>query len=172
VSLMLSRKHTVFVADTTVHEMPTAIQLADIAEQTARLVRRMGHEPRVALLASSTFGNPATERSDAQREAVAILEKRGVDFEFDGDIAADVALNMDLMRLYPFCRLTGPANVLLMPAVHSASISTRMVQELGGGTVVGPMIIGLSHPVQIAHIGAKVSDLVNMAALAAYDLSR
>ena len=172
VSLMLSRKHTVFVADTTVHEMPTAIQLADIAEQTARLVRRMGHEPRVALLASSTFGNPATERSDAQREAVAILEKRGVDFEFDGDIAADVALNMDLMKLYPFCRLTGPANVLLMPAVHSASISTRMVQELGGGTVVGPMIIGLAHPVQIAHIGAKVSDLVNMAALAAYDLSR
>lgn len=172
VSLMLARRHTVFVADTTVHEMPTATQLADIAEQTARLVRRMGHEPRVALLASSTFGNPGTERSDAQREAVAILLKRGVDFEFDGDIAADVALNPELMKLFPFCRLTAPANVLIMPAVHSASISTRMVQELGGGTVIGPILTGLERPVQIAPIGAKVSELVNMAALAAYDLSR
>ncbi|HBF97266.1 MAG TPA: NADP-dependent malic enzyme [Alphaproteobacteria bacterium] len=172
VSLLIARGHTVFVADTTVHEMPTAVELADIAEQTAAVVRRMGHEPRVALLASSTFGNPATERSDTQREAVAILERRKVDFEFDGDIAADVALNPDLMKLYPFCRLTAPANVLIMPAIHSASISTRMVEELGGGSVVGPFLIGLERPVQIAPIGATVSEIVNMAALAAFDLSR
>jgi malate dehydrogenase (oxaloacetate-decarboxylating)(NADP+) len=123
------------------------------------------------MLAFSTFGHPEGERSDRVREAVQILDARKVDFEYDGEMAADVALNPDAAALYPFCRLTGPANVLVMPAFHSASISTKMLQELGGATVVGPLLVGLGKPVQIATLGATASDLVNMAAIAAYNLS-
>ena len=116
-------------------------------------------EPRVALLAYSTFGHPRGERSDKVREAVDILNKRQVDFEFDGDMAADVALNRDAMKLYPFCRLSDTANVLIMPAFHSASISTKMLKELGGATLIGPMLVGMTHSVQICQLGAKDSDL-------------
>jgi malate dehydrogenase (oxaloacetate-decarboxylating)(NADP+) len=128
--------------------------------------------PRVALLAYSTFGQPRGERSDVVRDAVRILDERGVDFEYDGDMAADVALNRDLMRHYPFCRLTDTANVLVMPAFHAASISTKMLKELGGATVIGPILVGLSQPVQICAFGAKDADIVNMAAIAAYGASR
>ncbi|MCK5749924.1 MAG: NADP-dependent malic enzyme, partial [Oricola sp.] len=168
-SLALCRGRTVLVADTAVHDMPNAEQLADIAEEAAGQARRMGYEPRVALLAYSTFGDPPSERSEQVRQAVRILDKRRVDFEYDGEMAADVALNADLMRQYPFCRLSGPANVLVMPAFHSASISTRMLQELGGSTVIGPLLVGLNKPVQIVSLGAKDADIVNMAALAAYN---
>ena len=121
------------------------------------------------MLAFSTFGQPPGERSQRLIEAIQILDKRRVDFEYDGEMAADVALNYPLMqRQYPFCRLSGPANVLVMPAFHSASISTRMLQELGGSTVIGPLLVGLNKPVQIVSLNAKDSDIVNMAAIAAY----
>jgi malate dehydrogenase (oxaloacetate-decarboxylating)(NADP+) len=168
VSIALCRGRTVIVADTAVHEMPNAEQLADIAEEAAGFARRMGYEPRLAMLAYSTFGHPPGERSERIQEAVKILEKRRVDFEYDGEMAADVALNPRLMQQYPFCRLSGPANVLIMPAFHSASISTKMLQELGGSTVIGPLLVGLNKPVQIVSLNAKDSDIVNMAAIAAY----
>ncbi|MBV2186034.1 MAG: NADP-dependent malic enzyme [Rhizobium sp.] len=169
VSLALTRGRTVLVADTAVHDMPTAEELADIAEEAAGLAHRLGYEPRVALLAYSTFGHPTGERSERLREAVKILDKRHVDFEYDGEMGADVALNAHRMEQYPFCRLSGTANVLVMPAIHSASISTKMLQELGGSTVIGPLLVGLEKSVQIAQIGAKDTDIVNMAAIAAYN---
>jgi malate dehydrogenase (oxaloacetate-decarboxylating)(NADP+) len=136
-----------------------------------RVARRLAMEPRVALLAYSTFGHPRGERSDRVREAISILDKRQVEFEYDGDMAADVALNREALRQYPFCRLKDTANVLIMPAFHSASISTKMLKELGGATLIGPMLVGLTHSVQICPLGAKDSDVVNMAALAAYDIN-
>ena len=170
VSMIIARGRTVLIADTNVHDMPDSEELADIAVQAADVARRLGYEPRVALLAYSTFGHPQGERSQRVREAVELLDQRRVDFEYDGEMAADVALNRDAMSLYPFCRLTEPANVLIMPAIHSASISTKMLQELGGSTVIGPLLVGMSRAVQIVPISSTVSDLVNMAALAAYDL--
>ncbi|MEQ8482142.1 MAG: NADP-dependent malic enzyme [Hoeflea sp.] len=169
VSLALCRGRTVFVADTAVIDMPNSEELADIAEEVAGMARRLGYEPRVAMLAYSTFGHPTGERSDRVREAVKILDKRRVDFEYDGEMAADVALNAKVMEQYPFCRLSGTANVLVMPAFHSASISTKMLEELGGSTVIGPLLVGLNKSVQIVPMGAKDSDIVNMAAIAAYN---
>ncbi len=172
VSLALNRGRAVVIADTSIHNMPTPEELANIAEEAARAASNFGLVPRVALLAYSTFGQPRGERSDEVRDAVKILEQRGVDFEFDGDMAADVALNEDLMALYPFCRLTGPANVLIMPAFHAASISTKMLGSLGGATIIGPVLVGMSHSVQICTLGATDTEIVNMAALAAYDVNR
>ncbi|MDB5557471.1 MAG: malic enzyme, partial [Enterovirga sp.] len=170
VSLCLTRVGTVLVADTAVTEMPDAHALAEIAVEAAGAARRLGMEPRVALLAFSSFGHPEGERSRHVREAVKVLDGMRVDFEYDGDMAADVALNPEHMAAYPFCRLSGPANVLVMPAFHSASISTRMLQELGGSTVVGPLIVGLDKPVQIVSLGATDTDLVRMAALAGFNI--
>ncbi|WP_419907470.1 NADP-dependent malic enzyme [Hoeflea sp.] len=170
VSLALCRGRTVLVADTAVIDMPDSEELADIAEEAAGVARRLGYEPRVAMLAYSTFGHPRGERAERVREAVNILDKRRVDFEYDGEMAADVALNLDVMRQYPFCRLSGPANVLVMPAFHSASISTKMLQELGGSTVIGPLLVGLDKSIQIVSMGARDSDIVNMAAIAAYNV--
>ncbi|BCH13302.1 MULTISPECIES: NADP-dependent malic enzyme [unclassified Mesorhizobium] len=167
-SIVLARGRTVIVADTAVHDMPNAEQIADIAEEAAGFARRMGYEPRLAMLAYSTFGHPQGERSERIQEAVRILDKRRVDFEYDGEMAADVALSARAMAQYPFIRLAGPANVLIMPAFHSASISTKMLQELGGSTVIGPLLVGLDKPVQIVSLNAKDSDIVNMAAIAAY----
>ncbi|MDN5925796.1 MAG: NADP-dependent malic enzyme [Hyphomicrobiales bacterium] len=169
VSIALCRGRTVLVADTAVHDMPNAEEIADIAEEAAGFARRMGYEPRVAMLAHSTFGHPESERSERIQEAVKLLDKRRVDFEYDGEMAADVALNSRLLKQYPFCRLSGPANVLVMPAFHSASISTRMLQELGGSTVIGPLLVGLNKPVEIVSLNSKDSDIVNMAAIAAYN---
>lgn len=170
VTIALCKERTVLVTDTAVHDMPNAEELADIAEEASGAARKLGIEPRVAMLAYSTFGHPEGERSDNLREAVKLLKRRRVDFEFDGEMAADVALNPSLMAAYPFCRLTGPANVLVMPAFHAASISTKMLQELGGATLLGPLLVGLDKPVQILPLGAKDVDIVNMAALAAYNL--
>jgi malate dehydrogenase (oxaloacetate-decarboxylating)(NADP+) len=171
VSLVVTRGHTVLVADTAVTEMPDANDLAEIAIEAAGVARRLGYEPRLALLAFSTFGYPQGERSARVQEAVRILDHRRVDFEYDGDMAADVALNPELMAAYPFCRLSRPANVLIMPAFHSASISTKLLQELGGATVIGPLLVGLDRPVQIVPLSAKDSQLSNMAAFAAYNIS-
>ena len=170
VSLCLTRGRTVLVADTAITEMPDANALAEIAVEAAGAARRLGMEPRVALLAFSTFGHPEGERSHHVKAAVKLLDERRVDFEYDGDMAADVALNRDLMATFPFCRLTGPANVLVMPAFHSASISTRMLGELGGATVVGPLLVGLDKPVQIVGLKSTDTDLVRMAALAGFDI--
>lgn len=170
VSLCLARGHTVLVADTAIHEMPDARELAEIAMESAGVARRLGYEPRVALLSFTNFGQPRAERAEKIQEAVRILDGMRVDFEYDGEMAADVALNRDLMAQYPFSRLTGPANVLVMPAFHSASISTKMLQELGGAMVMGPLVVGLDKPVQIVSLGATDNDIVNMAALAAYNI--
>jgi malate dehydrogenase (oxaloacetate-decarboxylating)(NADP+) len=170
-SMILSRERIVLVADTAITEMPTSQELAEIAIEAAGVARRMGYEPRVAMLAFSTFGHPQGERSARVIEAVKILDRSRVDFEYDGDMAADVALNPAAAAAYPFCRLTGPANVLIMPAFHSASISTKLLQELGGATVIGPMLVGLDRPVQIAPLGARDTQLVNMAAVAAFNVS-
>ena len=172
VTLALCRGRGVLVADTNVHDMPTAEELANIAVEAASAARKFGIEPRVAMLAYSNFGQPQSERTDTVRRAVELLDERQVDFEFDGDMAADVALSPDLMKLYPFCRLSGPANVLVMPAFHAASISIKMLHELGGATVIGPLLVGLDKSVQISALGAKDADLVNLAALAAYNLGK
>ncbi len=171
--IVVTRDRTVFIADTNVHVVPDAETLADIAVQSAAKARQMGHEPRVALLSFSNFGNPMRGQADRIRHAVEILDSRDVDFEYDGEMAADTALNFALMqRMYPFCRLSGPANVLVMPALHSANISAKLMQELGGGSVIGPMLLGLSKPAQIVPMGATVNDIVNAAALVAYDSIR
>jgi malate dehydrogenase (oxaloacetate-decarboxylating)(NADP+) len=170
VSLVLTRGRTVLVADTAITELPDEHQLAQIAIEAAGAARRLGYEPRIGMLAFSTFGHPAGERSDRVRKAVAILDGMGVNFEYEGEMAADVALNRDVMAQYPFCRLTGTANVLVMPAFHAASISTKMLQELGGATVIGPMLVGLDKSVQIVHLGARDSDIVNAATMAAFGI--
>jgi malate dehydrogenase (oxaloacetate-decarboxylating)(NADP+) len=170
ISLVLARGRPVLVADTAITEMPKASELADIAVEAAGVARRFGYEPRVALLAFSTFGHPPGERAAHVIEAVKILDSRRVDFQYEGEMAADVALNPEVAAAYPFSRLTGPANVLIMPAFHSASISTKLLQELGGATVIGPIMVGLDRPVQIVQLGAKDSQLVNMAALAAFNV--
>lgn len=172
ISLVISRGRTVLVADTSVHQMPNAVELADITVEAAGVAQRLGFDPRVALLAYSNFGQPMSERAETVREAIKILDERGVDFQYDGEMTASVALSRKAMGQYPFCRLGGAANVLIMPAYHAASIATEMLQELGGGTVVGPLLVGLSKPVQIVSLNATDNDIVNMAALAAYDLSR
>ncbi|MGE3869528.1 MAG: phosphate acyltransferase, partial [Pseudorhodoplanes sp.] len=171
VSLVLARGRTLLVADTAVTEMPDAEELAEIAVEAAGTARRFGYEPKLAMLAFSSFGHPPGERSARVQEAVRILDRRHVDFEYDGEMAADVALNPEAAAAYPFSRLTGPANVLVMPAFHSASISTKLLQELGGATVIGPILVGLDRPVQIVQLGAKDTNLVNMAALAAFNVS-
>ncbi len=167
-TIAICRGRNVIVADTAISDMPSAEELANIACEAAGFARTMGYEPRVAMLAYSTFGHPAGERSQKVRDAVKLLDQRGVDFEYDGEMGADVALNPEKMALYPFCRLTGPANVLVMPAFHSASISTLMLQELGGSTIIGPILTGLAKPVQIVRMGVRDSDIVNMAAIAAF----
>ena len=171
VSLVIARGRTVLVADTAMHEMPDAETIADIAVEVAAVARKLGYEPRLALLAFSTFGNPPGQRAAHVQEAVRILDQRRVDFEYDGEMAADVALNPDLMAAYPFCRLSGPANVLVMPAFHSASIATKMLQELGGANVIGPLLVGLDRSVQIVNMGATDNDIVNMAAFSAFNVS-
>ncbi|HEU5048047.1 MAG TPA: NADP-dependent malic enzyme [Rickettsiales bacterium] len=168
-TIMIAKGRTVFISDTTVHELPSAEELAHIAVKTAEKARQMGHDPRVAFLSFSTFGNPMREKAQRVRDAINVMDSMEVDFEYDGEMSADVALNKDLMALYPFCRLSGPANVLVMPALHSAHISSKMLQELGDGVTIGPIIIGLEKPVQIAQMNSTVSDIINLAAIAAID---
>jgi malate dehydrogenase (oxaloacetate-decarboxylating)(NADP+) len=166
-SLLLAQDKTVLIADTAVNETPTPEELADIAVQSAAKARVLGHEPRVALLSYSTFGYPSAAKTTRIREAVKLLDARGVDFEYDGEMSADVALDSDLQKLFPFCRLSGPANILVMPGLHAANIASKLVQKLGGGTVIGPLLMGLEKPVQIVQLGATVSDVLNLAAFSA-----
>ena len=169
ISIVVARGRTVFMADTAVHDRPNAVQLAHIAEQSAAEARAMGHEPRVAFVSYSNFGNPPGAPMTALREAVALLDARKVDFEYDGEMAADVALDPDLRDAYPFIRLSGPANILVMAGLHAASSASKMLQKLGGATIIGPLLMGLERPAQIVSMGASVSDLVSHAALAAHE---
>jgi len=170
VSIVIGKAGPMLIADTSVTEMPGAQDLAEIAISAARAAHKLGFTPKLAFLSYSTFGNPPGERMEKVRDAVALLDARGnVGFEYDGEMAVDVALNPDARRLYPFARLTGPANVLVMPAIHSASISTKMAAALGGATVIGPLLVGLKSSVQIAQLDATAQDIVNLAAFAAYN---
>jgi len=168
-SLIIDRGRTLFVADTVVAESPNPRALADIARQSAAEARRFGHEPRVALISFANFGHPALPRAELVREAVQILDKEGADFEYDGEMAIDVALNKDLLANYPFCRLTDTANVLVMPGLHSAQISMKLLASVSGATVLGPLIKGLSKPVQVVPMGSTVADMVTLAALTAHE---
>ncbi|MFD1787325.1 NADP-dependent malic enzyme [Sphingomonas floccifaciens] len=172
VHVLVGQSHTVFIADTTVNERPTAEQLADFAEQTAAVARRMGHEPRVAFLSYSTFGNPKGAFLENVRDAVAVLDGRDVSFEYEGEMPPDVALNPKQLANYPFARLSGPANVLIMPGLQSAHISAKLLRELGGETVIGPMLLGMEKPVQIAPMTSTASELVTLAVLAAGGIAR
>lgn len=167
IHLLVGQSHTVFMADTTINERPSAEELADIAERTAAVARRMGHEPRVAFLSYSTFGNPSGQWIDNVRDGVAALDRRQVGFEYEGEMAPDVALNPRQMANFPFARLSGPANVLVMPGLQSANISAKLLRELGGDDVIGPMLIGMEKPVQIAPMTSTANELVTLAVLAA-----
>ncbi len=168
-SILLAKGRTLFVADTSIHELPNAEELAEIAIQAAETVRKLGKTPRVAFLSYSTFGNPPGDRGEKVREAIRILDARGVDFEYEGEMPPELALDPDARAAYPFMRLSSHANVLVMPAIHSASISTRLVQQLGGATVIGPLLVGLEKSVQIVSLGASVSEIITAATFAAYD---
>jgi malate dehydrogenase (oxaloacetate-decarboxylating)(NADP+) len=168
-SIALAKGRTLFIADTNIAEFPDSEALADIAEETAATAKGFGFTPRVAFLSYSTFGNPSGNRSDKLQEAVRLLDQRGVDFEYEGEMNVDVALDPSHRFLYPFSRLKGPANVLVMPAIHAASIATKLLRVAGGATVIGPMLVGVEKPVQIARLGASVSEITTLAALAAYD---
>ena len=167
VTAVLHKGRIVLIADTLVHEWPETEDLANIAERAAAVARGLGLEPRVAFVSFSTFGYPISERAEKMHEAPAILDARGVDFEFDGEMTADVALNADVLAQYPFCRLSGPANILVVPARHSASISVKMMQELAGATVIGPILSGIDQPIQICSTNSTSNDILNMAVLAA-----
>ncbi|WP_422058253.1 NADP-dependent malic enzyme [Sphingomonas sp.] len=170
--LMVGQSHTVFIADTTVNERPTAEELADIAEQTAQVARQMGHEPRVAFLSYSNFGNPKGAFLENIRDAVKVLDGRGVSFEYEGEMAPDVALNPRQLANYPFARLSGPANILIMPGLQSAHISAKLLRELGGDSMIGPMLVGMEKPVQVAPMTSSAGDLVTLAVLAAGGIAR
>ncbi len=168
-TLMIGARGTTrFIADTLMHFRPDAPQLADICCGAAAAARELGHEPRIALLSHSTFGNPLHPRGNTIRDAVALLDARGVDFEYDGEMSPDVALDPSYRALYPFCRLTGPANVLVMPGLHSSHITSRLAPRLGGGSTIGPLIIGLTHAAQLVPMDASVSQIVEIAGIAAH----
>jgi malate dehydrogenase (oxaloacetate-decarboxylating)(NADP+) len=168
-SVVLAKGKTLFIADTNVTEMPEADDLVGIALQAAKTVRSLGYTPRLAFMSYSTFGNPMGHRSARLREAVAKLDAmKGLDFEYEGEMPPELALEPERWVNYPFMRLTGPANVLIMPAIHSAYISTALVKSLEAGTVIGPLLLGLSKPVQICQLSSSVSRILQMATVAAY----
>jgi malate dehydrogenase (oxaloacetate-decarboxylating)(NADP+) len=170
INVIVGRNHTLLIADTAVTERPTAEQYAAIAMRSSAFARRMGLEPRVAFTSYTTFGNPPGFHIEGLREAVTLLDSFHPDFEYEGEMAPDVALNYDMQRrYYPFSRLSGPANILVMPGLQSASQSAKLLKELGGESVLGPYVLGLEHPVQIAPMTASASDLVMLAILAAGD---
>ncbi|MBN2907182.1 MAG: NADP-dependent malic enzyme, partial [Rhodobacteraceae bacterium] len=170
VTALLNKGKIVFIADTLVHEWPEEEDLANIAERAAAVARSLGIEPRVAFLSFSTFGYPVSERATKMHRASAVLDRRGVDFEYDGEMTVDVALNPAAMAKYPFCRLSGPANILVVPARHSASISVKLMQEMAGATVIGPILSGVDKPIQVCATVSTVNDILNMALLAACEV--
>ena len=172
ITAVVHKGRIVLIGDTLVHEWPDENDLADIAERGAHVARGLGLDPRVAFLSFSTFGYPVSERATKMHQAPRVLDSRGVDFEYDGEMTVDVALNPVQMAQYPFCRLTGPANVLVVPARHSASISVKLIQEMAGATVIGPILTGVNKPIQICSTGSTVNDILNMAVIAACRLGQ
>ncbi|WP_306417819.1 NADP-dependent malic enzyme [Roseinatronobacter sp. S2] len=170
VTALLHKGRIVLIADTLVHEWPSETDLADIATRAASVARHLGLEPRVAFVSFSTFGYPVSERAEKMHLAPRILDARGVDFEYEGEMTVDVALNPKAAAHYPFSRLTGPANILVVPARHSASISVKLMQEMAGATVIGPILAGAPKPIQICSTGSTVSDIVNMAVMASCEI--
>lgn len=167
ITAVINRGKMVLIADTLVHEWPETEDLADIAERAAEVARSLGLEPRVAFASFSNFGYPVSERAEKMEHAAAELDNRGVDFEYDGEMTVDVALNPDVMKNYPFCRLSGPANILVVPARHSASISVKLMQEMGGATVIGPILTGIDKQVKLGSTTSTVTDILHMAVMAA-----
>jgi malate dehydrogenase (oxaloacetate-decarboxylating)(NADP+) len=169
-SMMVFGTKTIFIADSSVNESPTAEELAKITIQAAAKIAKLGYKPRAALLSFSNFGNPLAVRNEHVKGALKILESQQLDFEFDGEMTADVAVNFELMsKLYPFSRLSKAANLLIMPALNSANISTQLIKSLGGGMVIGPILNGLEKSVQVIPMGSTVTDILNLAAFAAID---
>ena len=167
-NLVVHKGKTIFVADTSVHEYPSSEQMSEIAISAARVVRLFGFDPKVAFVSHSTFGQPVTSRTKHIKKAVDILKEKKVDFEFDGDMQPDVALNKEYKNLYPFSNIVGNANILIMPGQHSAAISYKMMKELGDTKVIGPLLIGLGLPIEIAPLRTSTSELINLASIAAY----
>ncbi len=170
VTALLHKGRIVLIGDTLVHEWPDENDLANIAERAAAVARHMGLDPRVAFVSFSTFGYPVSERAEKMHVAPTVLDERGVNFEYEGEMTVDVALNVDQQEAYPFSRLTGPANILIVPARHSASISTKLMQEMGGATVIGPILSGVDKPIQICSTVSTANDILNMAILASCDI--
>ena len=166
--IMVNRGRTVFIADITVHEIPTAEQLSQIAISCARVARLFGFNPKVAFLSHSTFGTPKTSSTKNLRDAVEILKEKKVDFKFDGEMQPDVALNEEYKELYPFSEIVGNANILIMPGRHSAAISYKLMKSLSAVKVVGPLLVGLGEPIEIAPLRSSTSDIINLASVAAY----
>ncbi|MDP4032253.1 MAG: phosphate acyltransferase, partial [Pseudorhodobacter sp.] len=167
VTALLHKGRIVLIADTLVQEWPEPDDLATIAIRSAGVARSLGLEPRVAFVSFSTFGYPVSERATKMHQAPKVLDKMGVDFEYEGEMTVDVALNADQMKNYPFSRLTGPANILVVPARHSASISVKLMQEMAGATVIGPILTGVKKPIQICSTNSTVNDILNMAVMTA-----
>ncbi|MEP1031393.1 MAG: phosphate acyltransferase, partial [Alphaproteobacteria bacterium] len=168
-SIVLTKDgRALFITDTAVNVAPSPDLLADFAEGGAMVARAMGHEPRVAMISFANFGNPDLPHAETMRDAVGVLDRRDVAFEYDGEMSAGVALNPDLMANYPFCRLSGPANVLVMPGLHSSRISARLLSAVGGATVLGPILLGFAKPAQVVQMDASASDIATMAVLTAH----
>ena len=167
-NLIVNRGKTIFICDTSVIEYPEADQLADMAISAARVVRLFGFDPKVAFLSHSTFGEPVTDRTKRISDAVKILKKRKVDFKFDGEMQPDVALEELYKELYPFSEIVGNSNVLIMPSQHSAAISYKMIKSMSRAKLIGPLLIGLGLPIEIAPLRSSTSDIINLASIAAY----
>ena len=171
-SIIMFEGRTLFIADTTVHYSPSSEELADIACQTAEIAKNLGHKPRVAMLSFANFGNPAIKGTERVHGAIEVLNSRKVDFEYDGEMTVDVALDPRLLDFYPFSRLSSPANILIMPGLHSANIASRLVGSVGAGKTIGPLLTGLKNSAQIVRVGANVSEIVTLALFAAYNSSK
>ena len=167
-TMLVSKGRTVFVSDTNVHDNPTAAQLVQIAISSTRVARLFGFDPKVAFLSHSTFGKPTTERTKHVREAIKLMNEKKVDFDYDGEMQPDVALNPEYKETYPFSKIVGNANILIMPALHSASISVKIMKTFGGAKLIGPLLIGLGLPIEIAPLRSSPSDILNLASIAAY----
>jgi malate dehydrogenase (oxaloacetate-decarboxylating)(NADP+) len=167
-NMVVHKGKTIFVGDTSVHEYPTSEQMAEMAISAARVVKLFGFDPKVAFVSHSTFGQPITSRTKHIRKAVEILHDKKVNFEFDGDMQPDVALNKEYKDLYPFSKIVGNANILIMPGQHSAAISYKLLKTIGDTKVIGPLLIGLGLPIEIAPLRSSTSEIINLASIAAY----